>query len=66
MSVLLTACQEALKFTVQAVKEAGLDTKILVGGNYVDEKVRAYSGADYSTTIASDGVKVAALVFNAE
>jgi len=63
MSVLLTACQESVKDTVLAVKEAGLDTKILVGGNYVDEKVREYSGADYSTNLASDGVKIAEAVF---
>lgn len=63
MSVLLTACQEAVKDTVLAVKEAGLDTKTLVGGNYVDEKVREYSGADFSTNLASDGVKIADTVF---
>ncbi len=63
MSVLLTACQESVKDTVLAMKEAGLDTKILVGGNYVDEKVREYSGADYSTNLASDGVKIADAVF---
>ena len=64
MSVLLTACHEALKDTVLAMKEAGLDTKILVGGNYVDKKVLEYSGADYSAMIASDGVKIAAKVFD--
>jgi 5-methyltetrahydrofolate--homocysteine methyltransferase len=65
MSVLLTACQESMKDTVRAVKEAGLDAKILVGGNYVDEKVREYCGADYSAMIASEGVKVAGMVFGA-
>lgn len=64
MSVLLTACQESMKDTVTAVKEAGIDAKILVGGNYVDDKVREYCGADYSAMIASEGVKVAEMVFN--
>lgn len=64
MSVLLTACQESMKDTVTAVKEAGIDAKILVGGNYVDDKVREYCGADYSAMIASEGVKVAEMVFH--
>jgi len=63
LSVLLTACQAALKETVTAIREAGLDTKVVVGGNYIDEKVRQFAGADYIGTMASDGVKVAEAVF---
>lgn len=59
MSVLLTPCQEAMKETIEAIRAAGLDTKVLIGGNYVDERVKNYVGADYFATIASDGVKVA-------
>lgn len=59
MSVLLTACQEAMKETIEAIRAEGLETKILIGGNYVDEHVKNYVGADYYATIASDGVKVA-------
>jgi len=65
LSVLLTACQGALKETVTALREAGLDAKVVVGGNYIDEKVRQFAGADYIGTMASDGVKVAEAVFGA-
>lgn len=63
MSVLLTACLESMKDTVTAVRDAGLDVKVLVGGAIVDQKVKAYTGADYASSIASDAVKVAEEVF---
>lgn len=64
ISVLLTACQNALKEAVSAVKEADPQTKVIIGGNYVDEKVREFSGADYFGKSASDAVKVAGEVFS--
>ncbi|APC08485.1 cobalamin B12-binding domain-containing protein [Neomoorella thermoacetica] len=63
MSVLLTSCQEAMKETIEAIRGAGLDTKVVIGGNYIDETVKNYVGADYYATTATDGVKVAAEVF---
>ncbi|AOQ24045.1 cobalamin B12-binding domain-containing protein [Neomoorella thermoacetica] len=65
MSVLLTSCQEAMKETIEAIRGAGLDTKVVIGGNYIDETVKNYVGADYYATTATDGVKVAAEVFGA-
>jgi 5-methyltetrahydrofolate--homocysteine methyltransferase len=64
MSVLLTGCQESMKEAVEAIRAEGLDTKVLIGGNYVDESVKGYVGADYVGTLASDGVKVAKKIFN--
>lgn len=63
MSVLLTGCQESMKETIDAIRAAGLDTKILIGGNYIDEVVRDYVGADYFATAATDGVKIADKIF---
>lgn len=63
MSVLLTACQEGMKETIQAIRDAGLDTKILIGGNYVDEIVKNSVGADFVGSNASDAVKVAEKIF---
>lgn len=63
MSVLLTACQEALKDTIVALREAGLTPKTVIGGNYVDERVKAYTGADYYAFSAAEGLKVAKEVF---
>jgi 5-methyltetrahydrofolate--homocysteine methyltransferase len=48
MSALLTTAFESMKNTVAVIKIAGLrdQVKIMVGGGAVDEKVRAYAGAD--------------------
>lgn len=66
MSVLLTGCQEAMKDTIAAFKAEGLTTTILIGGNYVDEFVKGYVGADYFGSNASDAVKIAGKVFAAK
>jgi 5-methyltetrahydrofolate--homocysteine methyltransferase len=48
MSALLTTALDAMKDTVDVIKNAGLrdQVKIMVGGGAVDEKVRAYTDAD--------------------
>jgi 5-methyltetrahydrofolate--homocysteine methyltransferase len=48
MSALLTTAFESMKNTISNIKDAGLrdQVKIMVGGGGVDEKVRAYAGAD--------------------
>ncbi|MEW6662621.1 MAG: cobalamin B12-binding domain-containing protein [Bacillota bacterium] len=65
MSVLLTGCQDAMKDTIGMVRAAGLNVTVLIGGNYVDEIVKNYVGADYFGTTASDAVKVADKIFAA-
>lgn len=65
MSVLLTGCQESMKETIDAIRAAGLKTKILIGGNYIDDLVKDYVGADYSAQAATDGVKIADEIFSA-
>ncbi|MGI6225877.1 MAG: cobalamin B12-binding domain-containing protein [Peptococcales bacterium] len=64
MSVLLTGCQENMKQTIDAIRAEGLDTKVIIGGNYIDEMVKNYVGADYFANNASDGLKVAQQIFN--
>jgi 5-methyltetrahydrofolate--homocysteine methyltransferase len=63
LSVLLTACVESMKKTVAAVRESGLDVKILIGGAIIDDKVKQYCCADYGGTVASDAVRIAGEVF---
>jgi 5-methyltetrahydrofolate--homocysteine methyltransferase len=48
MSALLSTALEAMKDTVDVIKNAGLrdQVKIMVGGGAVDEKVRTYADAD--------------------
>ncbi|HUW65015.1 MAG TPA: cobalamin-dependent protein [Spirochaetia bacterium] len=66
MSVLLTACQEGMKNTIDQVRASGLPVTILIGGNYVNDLVKDYVGADYFGTTAVDAVKVADLVFTSQ
>ena len=63
LSVLLTSCLESMREAVKTVREAGLDTKVLIGGPIIDDKVIDYCAADFGSTIASDGVKIADKVF---
>lgn len=63
MSVLLTSCQGALKETIDAIRAEGLNPKVIIGGNYINETVKNHVGADYFAITAADGLKVAAEVF---
>jgi methanogenic corrinoid protein MtbC1 len=47
LSGFLTLAYDPMKYTVQALKDAGLgDVKIMIGGGQVDENIRQYTGAD--------------------
>lgn len=48
---------------IDAIRAEGLDTKVLIGGNYIDELVREHVGADYAAKSASDGIKFAEKIF---
>jgi 5-methyltetrahydrofolate--homocysteine methyltransferase len=63
LSVLLTGCQDNMREAITAVRNAGLDTKVMIGGNYINEKVQEHVGADYFATKASDGVEIAKTIF---
>ena len=65
MSMLLTSVMDKMKECVQAVKESGLNVKVLIGGPIIDDKVMTFSGADYGSSLASDATKIAAKIFGA-
>lgn len=47
LSGFLTLAFDPMKFTVAAIKEAGLtDVKVMIGGGQIDENIRQYTGAD--------------------
>jgi methanogenic corrinoid protein MtbC1 len=47
LSGFLTLAFDPMKFTVQALKQAGLaDVKVMIGGGQIDENIRQYTGAD--------------------
>ena len=60
MSGLLTPSFDAMKETIEAVKEAGLrdKVKIIIGGGVVTELVQRYTGADAFTDDAMEGVEI--------
>ncbi|OPL10157.1 MAG: hypothetical protein AVO34_04185 [Firmicutes bacterium ML8_F2] len=64
LSILLTSCQESMKDTITAVRADGLDATIMIGENYINEKIKEYVDADYFATKASDGVYLVKKVFN--
>lgn len=46
LSGFLTLAFDPMKNTVAALKEAGLDVKVMIGGGQIDENIREYTGAD--------------------
>jgi 5-methyltetrahydrofolate--homocysteine methyltransferase len=52
-----------MKETIDKVRSTGLDTKIVIGGSYMNETIRENVGADYFGTTANDAVKLAEQVF---
>lgn len=47
LSGFLTLAFEPMKYTVQALKDAGLtDVKVMIGGGQIDESIRQYTAAD--------------------
>ncbi len=47
LSGFLTLAFDPMKYTVQALKNAGLaDVRIMIGGGQIDENIRQYTGAD--------------------
>ncbi len=61
MSCLLTLAYEAMKETVDAIREAGFrdDVKIMLGGGQISEDIREYAGADAIGQDAIAGVNLA-------
>ena len=46
LSGFLTLAYDPMKDTVTALKEAGLDVKVMIGGGQIDEQIKEYTGAD--------------------
>ena len=46
LSGFLTLAYDPMKDTVAALRDAGLNAKIMIGGGQIDEQIREYTGAD--------------------
>lgn len=58
MSGVLTLAIDSMKETTNALKQAGVDAKIIIGGNPVNQESCEFVGADAFTTNAAEGVKI--------
>lgn len=60
LSGFLTLAFDAMKQTIEAIKQAGLreNTKIMIGGGQVDETIKTYTGADAFGLNAMDAVSL--------
>lgn len=58
MSGVLTLAIDSMKETANALKQAGVDAKIIIGGNPVNQEACEFVGADAYTTNAAEGVKI--------
>jgi 5-methyltetrahydrofolate--homocysteine methyltransferase len=60
LSGFLTLAYDPMKYTVQALKDAGLsDVKVMIGGGQIDEQIRQYTGADAYGKDAMAAVSIA-------
>lgn len=58
MSGVLTLAIDSMKETVDVLKDAGIESKIIIGGNPVTKETCAFVGADAFTTNAAEGIKI--------
>ncbi|WKY45166.1 cobalamin-dependent protein [Eubacteriaceae bacterium ES2] len=58
MSGVLTLAIDSMKDTITALKESGIDSKIIIGGNPVTQQACELVGADAFTNNAAEGVKI--------
>jgi 5-methyltetrahydrofolate--homocysteine methyltransferase len=60
MSGLITTAYDSMKDTVEALVNAGLrdQVKVMIGGGVMDERVRAYTGADAYGNDPTEAVKL--------
>jgi len=58
MSGVLTLAIDSMKETAEAVKGAGVEAKMIIGGNPVTQEAMEYVGSDAFTTNAAEGVKI--------
>ncbi|WKY48343.1 cobalamin-dependent protein [Eubacteriaceae bacterium ES3] len=58
MSGVLTLAIDSMKDTVDSLKAAGVNAKIIIGGNPVTKEACEFVGADNYTTNAAEGVKM--------
>lgn len=64
LSALMTTTVQNMKTTIEAAKEANLETKFMVGGAVLNEEYREFVGADYYAKDALSSVTIAQEFFS--
>lgn len=64
LSALMTTTVQNMKATIEAAKEANLETKFMVGGAVLNEEYREFVGADYYAKDALSSVTIAQEFFS--
>ncbi len=59
LSALMTTTVKNMKLTITAIREAGIDCSIMVGGAVLNPEYAAFVGADFFVKDAREGVEVA-------
>ena len=59
LSALMTTTVKNMKHTISAIREAGIDCKIMVGGAVLNPEYADFVGADYYVKDAREGVEIA-------
>lgn len=59
LSALMTTTVKNMKHTISALREAGLECQVMVGGAVLNPEYAEFVGADYFVKDARDGVEVA-------
>ncbi len=63
LSALMTTTVRSMGDTIKALKAAGSDAKVMVGGAVLNEEYAALVGADYYAKDAAESAKIAGIVF---
>ena len=59
LSALMTTTVKNMKDSISAIREAGLDCKIMVGGAVLNPEYAEFTGADYYVKDARESVDIA-------
>ena len=60
----MTTTVKNMKDTITAIRDAGLNCKVMVGGAVLNEEYADFVGADYYVKDGREGVQIAQRLFN--
>ena len=63
LSALMTTTVQNMKYTIKAIRESGIDAKVIVGGAVLTEEYAKKIDADYYAKDAKSSVEIAKLTF---